>query len=557
MNRLADSLAYVGHPYGFAPTGHRVVASVDLARRAAQLPGDADGDVAHAARRGRQHRSAAPRAARAAHARRNCRAARTRGRRRARRRSRRARSSCATRQLPTNYLLGYYAGPSARDPGLSGAARRVRGAVRALLHRDPLAAKSVIRSRGAVSRARDRDGGVYVTTTDPNADAPVMRAEIDRLQRELIDAAGLERLTQQFITDYFLKNETNADQATFLARAQIYHGDYRAADHFVDDLRRVRPDDVRRVARQYMHDFRFVYLGKSRLAVARADRPVLSKSSATRRTPSRRCAGRARRDRADRRGAPRRRRGARAREIAHRANAAGDDHGNVARLGDVLEQRELGAAAMAIGGRESTREVRRAAGRSSRRRRRECRAAGFEPIRGSRRAVRARRSATIEQPRKELRTSTRASRVRRASAVPSTTRTAPASTRAARSDRRTPRRRMISTSSAPSRMISSTSSAFEPVPAIASASIRWIRRKPAMAQPERYRARSPSGDPRSPTVGRTAAGRTHAPWRSSTLGITIMPQSKRRHWRSPRARYPAHTLAPAGTQLRCADGLCE
>jgi hypothetical protein len=25
----------------------------------------------------------------------------------------------------------------------------------------------------------------------------------------------------------------------------------------------VRPEDIRRVARQYMHDFRFVYLGKS------------------------------------------------------------------------------------------------------------------------------------------------------------------------------------------------------------------------------------------------------------------------------------------------------
>jgi predicted Zn-dependent peptidase len=35
------------------------------------------------------------------------------------------------------------------------------------------------------------------------------------------------------------------------------------ASHFVEDLRRVRPEDVRRVARQYIHDFRFVYLGKS------------------------------------------------------------------------------------------------------------------------------------------------------------------------------------------------------------------------------------------------------------------------------------------------------
>ena len=90
-----------------------------------------------------------------------------------------------------------------------------------------------------------------------------MHGEIDRLQRELIDPNGLERLVQQFITDFFLKNETNGDQATFLARAQIYQGDYRLAGHFVDDLKKVTPDDVRRVAVKYMHDFRFVYIGKS------------------------------------------------------------------------------------------------------------------------------------------------------------------------------------------------------------------------------------------------------------------------------------------------------
>ena len=176
-------------------------------------------------------------------------------------------------QLPTNYLLGYYAGPSARDPDYP--ALRVASAV--------LSGRffTEIRSRRNLTYEVEApfleraigDGGVYVTTTDPNATLQVMRTEIDRLQRELIDVEGLERLTQQFITDYFLKNETNADQASFLARAQIYQGDYRAADQFVDDLRRVRPEDVRRVARQYMHDFRFVYLGKpSALSRALIDR---------------------------------------------------------------------------------------------------------------------------------------------------------------------------------------------------------------------------------------------------------------------------------------------
>src|SRR4029079_6930871 len=110
--------------------------------------------------------------------------------------------------LPTNYLLGYYAGPAARDPDYQ--ALRVASAV--------LSGRffTEIRSRRNLSYEVDAPfleralstGGVYVTTTNPNATLQIMRTEIDRLQRELIDPQGLERLTQQFITDYYLKNET-------------------------------------------------------------------------------------------------------------------------------------------------------------------------------------------------------------------------------------------------------------------------------------------------------------------------------------------------------------
>jgi zinc protease len=164
-------------------------------------------------------------------------------------------------QLPTNYLLGHFAGPNARHPDYP--ALRVAAAV--------LSGRffTEIRSRRNLSYEVsapfiDRaiaTGGIYATTVDPNATLRLMRTELTRLQAELIDRAGLERLIQQFITDFFLKNETNADQATFLARAMIYEGDYRQADRFVENLRRVTPEDVRRVARQYMRDFRFAYLG--------------------------------------------------------------------------------------------------------------------------------------------------------------------------------------------------------------------------------------------------------------------------------------------------------
>lgn len=164
-------------------------------------------------------------------------------------------------ELPTNYLMGYYVGPPASSADYN--ALRIATAV--------LSGRffTEIRSKRNLSYAVDAPfveravatGGVYVTTVEPDQTLHLMRGEIDELQNELVDPAGLRRLVLQFITDYFLKNETNADQATFLARAALYEGDYRAANRFVDDLRRVRPEDVRRVAREYMRNFRFVYIG--------------------------------------------------------------------------------------------------------------------------------------------------------------------------------------------------------------------------------------------------------------------------------------------------------
>lgn len=166
-----------------------------------------------------------------------------------------------SQQLPTNYIIGYYAGPPASNADYN--ALRIATAV--------LSGRffTEIRSKRNLSYAVEAPfveravatGGVYVTTVAPDQALALMHDEIDELQKELVDPAGLRRLVLQFITDYFLKNETNADQAAFLARAALYDGDYRAANRFVDDLRRVRPEDVRRVAREYMHNFRFVYIG--------------------------------------------------------------------------------------------------------------------------------------------------------------------------------------------------------------------------------------------------------------------------------------------------------
>jgi zinc protease len=175
----------------------------------------------------------------------------------------------AARSLPTNYLLGYYGGPaasSADSPALRVATAVLSGRL-----------FSEIRSRRNLTYAVDAPfveraisvGGLYVTTTQPELTLGLMQAEVARLQDEALDPEGLERLVQQFITEYFLNNETNAAQANFLARAVLYRGSATAADHFVDELRAVRPEDVMRVARTYMRGIRFAYVGDPALAPRR------------------------------------------------------------------------------------------------------------------------------------------------------------------------------------------------------------------------------------------------------------------------------------------------
>ena len=168
------------------------------------------------------------------------------------------------RPLPTNYLLGYAPGPAATDPDY--VALRVATAV--------LSGRlfTEVRSRRNLSYAVESPflerafaiGGLYVTTVSPNEVLAIMRHELTVLQTESVDPAGLRRLEQQFITEYYLKNETNSDQANVLARAELYQGDFRAADRFMESLRKVTPDDVRRVATQYLKGFRFAYVGDAR-----------------------------------------------------------------------------------------------------------------------------------------------------------------------------------------------------------------------------------------------------------------------------------------------------
>jgi zinc protease len=167
----------------------------------------------------------------------------------------------ARRMLPTNYIQGYYAGPRANSPDVP--ALRVAAAVLAgrlfteIRSKRNLtyAVNAILRDRGVTST------GLYVTTTSPDTTIALMKVEVRAMQAASVDTDLLRPLVQQFITEYFLDNETITAQADFLARAQLYFGDYHAGERFVADLRAVTGADVQRVARKYFKNARWAYVG--------------------------------------------------------------------------------------------------------------------------------------------------------------------------------------------------------------------------------------------------------------------------------------------------------
>jgi zinc protease len=176
------------------------------------------------------------------------------------------------RPLPTNYLQGRFTGPAAAQWEDYQALRVATAILSGRLFNE-------IRGRRNLTYAVDASftegaissGGIYITTVLPDSALTLIRQEIVRLQTELVDPSSLGRLVQGFLTEYFLDNETNAAQGDFLARAALYRGDHRAAGHFVDELRRVTPEDVRRAAQRYIRNMRWAYIGNpGRITAERA-----------------------------------------------------------------------------------------------------------------------------------------------------------------------------------------------------------------------------------------------------------------------------------------------
>jgi zinc protease len=165
------------------------------------------------------------------------------------------------RDLPTNYIQGVYSAPAMTSPDIY-AMRVATSILQERVYSEVRVKRNLSYAPDAFLRSQGANlGGVYVTAVDANQSVQVILAEIKRLQTTELDPADIRNTAQQFLTRYYLGQETNAAQAGELAQFELIGGGWRNANQFLEHIRSVTPADVRRVANQYMKNIQFVVLG--------------------------------------------------------------------------------------------------------------------------------------------------------------------------------------------------------------------------------------------------------------------------------------------------------
>jgi len=165
------------------------------------------------------------------------------------------------RSLPTNYIQGLFTAPSLTSPDIY-PMRVASSLLRDRVFEEVRVKRNLSYAPDAFLRSQAANvGGLYVTAVDANQSIRVMLSEITRLQQEAVSGEDIKGVIAQYLTTYYLGQETNAAQAGELAQSELIGGGWRNSTDFLEKLSAVTPADVQRVAQKYMKNIRFVVLG--------------------------------------------------------------------------------------------------------------------------------------------------------------------------------------------------------------------------------------------------------------------------------------------------------
>ena len=168
------------------------------------------------------------------------------------------------RELPTNYVQGLFTAPPLTSPDIY-PMRIASSMLRDRVFEEVRVKRNLSYAPDAFLRTQAANvGGLYVTAKDANLSVSLMLKEIERLQKESVSPTDIHAVIAQYLTSYYLGQETNAAQAGELAQYELIGGGWRNSIDFLEKLSAVTPAEIQRVSQKYMRNIRFVVLGNPR-----------------------------------------------------------------------------------------------------------------------------------------------------------------------------------------------------------------------------------------------------------------------------------------------------
>lgn len=165
------------------------------------------------------------------------------------------------RPVQTNYVRGTFAAPPLDHPDYPAFSIAVN-ILQQLFFQEVRVKRNLTYGADATLLSNAANSAfISVTTPKPNEALRVMFDQIDFLQRQVIREEGLRQIVSGFLTQYYTKLETNDAQAVRLAEYELLGGGWRRLLSWIDEVNRVKPEDINRVSKTYLKNFHFAAIG--------------------------------------------------------------------------------------------------------------------------------------------------------------------------------------------------------------------------------------------------------------------------------------------------------
>lgn len=163
--------------------------------------------------------------------------------------------------IPTNYVEGVFAAPSLKDPDYYPMQVAI-SILQQLVTQEVRNKRQLSYAPGAdVNNFAANTGNISVSSTDANQSVSIMLDQINNLRTQQLNDEIVTAVAGNFLTTYYLGQETSAAQAAELAKYELIGGGWRNSFEFLNRMQKVKSSEVQAVSDKYMRNLRFVVVG--------------------------------------------------------------------------------------------------------------------------------------------------------------------------------------------------------------------------------------------------------------------------------------------------------